>query len=241
MREDRSIETEVLQRAVPEDAERARLKSSLSRFQYRPSRRKGIPLCIRFSRFLFIHIPKTGGMSVAQAVYGRQVWHRTALAFLERNPEFFHKRTSFSVVRNPWDRAVSAYEFSCAGGSPKATLADVPPAPMLKSFEIFTLDYLFANKDRLLDLDGIFRPQHVYVNDRDGRCLVNFLGRFEAMEELETRLTDLGAIKKPLRHLNRSSSRAARDYRRYYQTPRLVDAIAEIYARDVSQFSYQFG
>ena len=201
---------------------------------------KRIPRFLRASRFLFIHVPKTGGVSISKAVYGRQVWHRSALSYLEEDAEFFLSRLSFAVVRNPWDRAVSAFEFSRSGGTGVASLAAIPPQQVLRSFRSFVLEYLLPNKDSLDSMDGVFRGQHTFVCDRQGKCLVNTLGRFEKMDELEVLLAKEGAIRRPIGQLNTSPTRVGTDYRRYYTSPDLVDAVATSYARDVSQFSYQF-
>lgn len=204
------------------------------------SPKNGIPRCLRKSRFLFIHIPKTGGMSIARAIYGRPVWHRTALAYLESEPDFFRARTSFTVVRNPWDRAVSMYEYSRSGGSKAVALDVVPPEGALRSFEHFVFDFIVANRNQLRSMDEVFRPQHLFVNDRQSICLVDIVGRFERLGEFELLLLERGAIRRPIRHLNASTKRATKDYRLYYSTPRLVDAVAECYACDIGQFVYEF-
>jgi sulfotransferase famil protein len=201
-----------------------------------------IPRYLWASQYLFIHIPKNAGVSISQAIYGRQVWHRPASYFLDSDPEYFSSRISFAVVRNPWDRLVSAYEYQRFGGTAIARLSrdTTPPRAQLRSFEAFVLDYVFPNKRRLDLLDNVLREQHTFVNDRDGKRLVNFLGRFEDMTTLERRLSQDRAIRTPLGHLNKSPGRVLRDYRRYYTSHDLVDAVAACYARDIDEFSYQF-
>ena len=63
---------------------------------------------------LFVHIPKTGGTSI-ESVFG---WysghrgeqdHRTILEYRKLLGTNFDTYFSFSIVRNPWDRAVSYY------------------------------------------------------------------------------------------------------------------------------------
>src|SRR5207302_4792563 len=94
-----------------------------------------IPRYLRASGHLFIHIPKNAGVSISQAIYGRQVWHRTASFFRDSDPDYFSGRVSFAVVRNPWDRLVSAYEYHRAGGTALSRLshATAPPQSMLRS------------------------------------------------------------------------------------------------------------
>ena len=206
----------------------------------------GLPRHLRNSDYLFIHIPKNAGISIANALYGKPVWprtwHRTALQIKNEYPDFFTTRISFAVIRNPWDRVVSAYEYLRAGGTPRAPLArkTTPPSAKLRSFEVFVLEYLLPNKDRLHALDEVLWEQTIFIDDGKGNCLVDFLARFEELDRLEDLLTRQKAIGRPLTHLNRSSTRVGHDYRSYFTSPGLVDVIAACYARDAGQLSYKF-
>lgn len=199
-----------------------------------------IPRYLRASNFLFIHIPKTAGYSISQAIYGRQVWHKTALYLRDADPEFFSRRLSFAVVRNPWDRLVSAYEFCRSGGTDHATFDEVLPPLLLSSFRAFVLDFVLPSKDRLNTLDCVLREQNYFVNDREGNCLVNLLGRFEDLGAFQETLIAKSVLQEPIPHLNASAGRSSQDYRSYYVVPELVDAVAASYACDIRQFSYSF-
>jgi len=68
-------------------------------------------------KILFIHVPKSGGTSVAMAVYGKHVAHIKAVDFKRMYPERFGEYFKFAVVRNPYDRLYSAYKFIINGGT----------------------------------------------------------------------------------------------------------------------------
>jgi hypothetical protein len=89
-------------------------------------------------------------------------------------------------------------------------------------------------------LDEALWEQNAFVNDRQGDCLVNFLGRFEDLPALEALLLQKGILRTPMPHLNASAERANKDYRAYYTSAELVDAVARCYRRDIDQFRYQF-
>ena len=72
---------------------------------------------------IFIHIPNTGGTSIEQFIkdngkndldyhgvkHGRSMHHYTALDLKRELPILYHRYYSFSIVRNPYDRLLSAY------------------------------------------------------------------------------------------------------------------------------------
>lgn len=198
-----------------------------------------IPRFVRASGVLFIHIPKNAGYSISQALYGRQVWHNTALYLREADPVFFERSVSFAVVRNPWDRTVSAYEYYRGGGTSLAPVGISLAEPVLQSFENF-VRFLVANSEQLNVLDEAVWEQNLFVNDGDGNCIVDFLGRFEDLPGLETLLLEKRILRAPFQHLNASGDRAHKDYRNYYKTPALVDDVARCYRRDIDQFGYRF-
>ena len=62
-------------------------------------------------RFVFIHINKTGGSSIAKALNIPSV-HRTAQEKIEEiGQKNWDRKLTFTVVRNPWDKVVSLYHY----------------------------------------------------------------------------------------------------------------------------------
>ena len=59
---------------------------------------------------LFVHVPKCGGSSV-EAQLGIDHGHRSAVYFRAADPALFARAWKFSIVRNPYDRLVSAFHY----------------------------------------------------------------------------------------------------------------------------------
>jgi len=136
---------------------------------------------------------------------------------------------------------VSAYEFYRSSGTVDATPGAPPDPRFLDTFETFVFDYVLPNSAVLNTLDDAIREQNIFINDREGACLVNFLGRYEKLDEFQARLLHDGIIGTPIGHHNVSPGKSTRDYRSYFGKPELIDAVARVYARDIAQFAYRFG
>jgi hypothetical protein len=139
------------------------------------SRRRASRLdCIRQAGILFIHVPKNGGMSICEALYGRQLKHGSARYYRHVAPQLAHL-PSFAVIRDPIDRFVSAYRYAIGGGSDENSIAP----------EFQSLYSAFRSLDDALDhveaaatpyaIDHIFRPQSWYVTANTGQIAVDDL------------------------------------------------------------------
>ena len=75
------------------------------------------------------------------------------------------------------------------------------------------------------------------MSDEEGAVIVDFIGRFENLnEDTGTVFRNLGISGASLPHNNSSHHR---DYRSYY-TEETRDLVAERYARDIEFFGYEF-
>ncbi len=200
-------------------------------------------------RFLFIHVIKTGGVSVRKALGryanlpSRSLWQRASrrLGLAPPHPlasvpahataaelqavlpaPTFDGYFKFAFVRNPWDWNVSYYHYIRQNRAHRLHALVL----RMKGFEEFLswrVEYA-----RLL--------QKSFIADPWGGLLVDFVGRFEDLEEDFGKVCTATGVRAALPHLNRSKHP---DYRRHYteRTRRLVE---EAWAEDIRCFGYQF-
>ena len=71
----------------------------------------------RWGGGIYLHVPKTAGVSVSRALYGRPLRHFRAMDIRRICPGRFNGLLTFGVVRHPIDRLHSAYRFAKAGGT----------------------------------------------------------------------------------------------------------------------------
>ncbi len=195
---------------------------------------------VRSNPILLIRVPRTGSVSTSMQIYGRvrSIPHRRATFYLRSDPDFFDRAIKIAVVRNPWDRLLSAYGFLRANGT---MLAKPDPQSMrfmhgIASLEHLVFDHLVPNAARLHLLDPTLHHQHDYVCDRHGTIIVDRIFHTEDLDAMSTFLASLG-LSKPLPHLNASIDGP---HRATKLTPRIIDAVAAVYARDIALFGYSY-
>ena len=184
-------------------------------------------------RAIFIHIPKTAGTSVAQALYGGSR-HVPYFEYERANRRKFRLFFKFAFVRNPWDRIVSTYFFLKGGGVNEMDRR-------FASEHLAAYDNFAAFVEGWLTRENIwsyvhFKPQYYFICDPRLRLRVNFVGRTETIAEDFRYVCQRLAIEAELGWANRSGHRR---YREYYNDE-LRKRVAEVYAEDIALFDYEF-
>jgi chondroitin 4-sulfotransferase 11 len=178
---------------------------------------------------IFVHINKTGGSSIEKALK-LPFQHRTALEILDVVGEKRWKdRFSFAFIRNPWDKVASHYHYRV-----KTNQTGLGSNPL--SFKDWVRLTYGEQALPYYDKPKMFMPQVDWVADENDRILVDYIGRFENLQQdFQYCCNQIGVVAS-LPHL-KPSERG--DYRRYYD-----DATAEIvrnwFAKDVAAFGYSF-
>jgi Sulfotransferase family len=129
---------------------------------------------------------------------------------------------SFSFVRNPWDRMVSFYEYIQSARSLRYSVHyKAPPLP--------TFEEWFEERPP--------RDQLWYLQDQDGKVAVNFVGKFETLDDDFAKVCD--ALKLPRVGLPKMRSSKRGDYRDYYDNA-LRKKVADKYGGEIEAFKYVF-
>ena len=199
-------------------------------------------------KFIFVAIPKTGTHSVRRALrehLGPDDQEQVRL-FVEKalpipelaalrhghislrqlrphmDPADFDSFFKFAFVRKPFDRFVSFCAFMARDNG---AFERQPQAVMRR--------FLFPQPAPHL----LLMPQHLFVTGEDGVLLTDHVGRVETMQESYDAICKrIGIGSAPLEQANASKRGHYRDY--YDQ--QLIDAVASVYARDLSLFGYDF-
>lgn len=190
------------------------------------------------NKCIFIHVPKVAGTSINHALYGRTLGHYSALEIQSKFPQLFSDSFTFSLVRNPWDRLLSAYRFAKQGRTETMGMRNAQQylIPEFDSFESFVLEWL-AHKN-VDELDYVFQTQSLFLVDENGQLLPDYIGKLEHLDEdiqnVETKINRTLAIP----HVNKTS--VSTSYRDAYKTQEMVDVVSTLYSRDIELFNYEF-
>jgi len=190
-------------------------------------------------RCIFVHIPKCAGLSVSHSLFGCQAGNHLTVSEYRKafSRSEFASYFKFTFVRNPWDRLVSIYYYLKDGGrgAGDQRWAERLLGPY-DSFEAFVMN--FITEENIQDAFHL-RPQYQFLcQTKRSRPEVDFVGRFERLEQDFALVCAALSIDRPLQSRNRGRSRPA-GYRSAY-TPPMVDAVATAYARDIELFGYDF-
>jgi len=190
--------------------------------------------CQRY-KCIFIHIPKTAGVSVSASLLGKGIPNTPALYYkVMFGKENFNNYFKFSFVRNPFTRLISVYEFLQSGGGGPLDEKIVATIQPYRSFKDFVLHYL--NKSTI-KIHRYFRPQHYFVCDSNYKLMINFLGRFEELEkDYEFIRTKIGTGE-PLKKLNITKSKKV-CLEEYYSSDKIIERVASLYSKDFELFGY---
>lgn len=219
---------------------------------------------------LYVHIPKTAGQSVEQFfmdLLGLDWEHDREALLLQSNDDpargteklahlsaseyvdcgylpqqEFSAYFKFSFVRNPWSRILSEYRYR-------------------NYFHHLSFRDFVLNKLPRPGWDDQYRhvmPQYDMLHDRQGNLLVDFVGRFETLQQDFDKVCErLGIVDSRLPHRNRSDKKS-RDLKRkirnflfmngenrFQNMAEFYDdetraAVTEYYRKDIDAFGYEF-
>ena len=189
-------------------------------------------------KVIFIHIPKTAGTSILSALAeNKKIRRDHAPWFIYNNFNRwrYERYFTFTFVRNPFDRLVSTYNYLSSGGN---GMDDMVFKAYFEAhgidFDRFVLEYLDC--DKLLQHE-LFRPQYVYIYDFKDNLKVDYVGRFETLDDDYKVLSE--KIGLPPQLPKKNISKKKRPYQEYYQNPEVVQRVLALYGRDFDLLGYK--
>jgi sulfotransferase famil protein len=188
------------------------------------------------SKFIFVHVPKTGGLSVRMVLCTSYVddveeifrWHcraRDAAKFINNWNSYF----SFGFVRNPWEAQLSMYTYVVGMGSRH------PEGQKFSMYGSFG-SYLDRHIQGMWEA-GQLCNQADFLYSREDECLVSFIGRHENLDRDFNKVRN--KLGRPLSELPRLNQSEHGPYRDYYDTNSKA-LVEKMFRKDIERFDYAF-
>lgn len=194
----------------------------------------------REKKCIFIHIPKAAGSSVSDALFGEAVGHRPIRRHVAYTPDIIKDFYKFTFVRNPWDRLYSGYNYfyRCVGMNAHRDHRWANEfLSQLTTFEKFIHKLENPKFLKTIKKYDHFRDQRDWLYDpSSGKNLIDFVGRFESLDNDFEIICDHLGMTRTLPHERRGSGE---NFREYY-TKKMINIAADAYENDIREFSYKF-
>ncbi len=186
---------------------------------------------------LYIHIPKTAGTSIENVMrdYDRPVETGSDHSSLEKYKSEgidLNKYFKFTVVRNTYDRIYSVFNYTITGGNGNGgsiKLARQVP----KDFKSFCKEYVMDGID--YKTIPMLQPQLDYIII-DGSIVMDFIGRFDNLENDFSVIRSLTGVKKKL---PMTRVRDQKPYTVAYDQE-IKDIIHHAYYKEIKYFNFTF-
>ena len=187
-------------------------------------------------KFLFIHIPKTAGKSIDAIIGVKGACHLTYLEYEAAVKGKINDYYIFTIVRDPADRFVSAYNYLSKGGNQSKESIDfctrwIKPGKNINDFVINSL-----TRPEVFNGNLMFKPQYQFlmginknISDRINIFYFN---------DLENELAKIPSHIKigELTHINKSQSPENQKI-----STQALALLHKIYADDYRLFDFQTG
>lgn len=204
---------------------------------------------------IFIHVPRTGGGSMETTLL-RSYFNKQRIQandpdrkkLLERNGKWTQHNTiaetvddfeinekdyfKFCFVRNPWDKAVSEFLYLHKMDGCHCKIKELPSL-----FRDFVKNKMFH-----CCWENHWLPQYDFIINKEGHRAMDFIGRFESLQEDSAKLLSKFGINSPLCNFNSTrwnTKRIRGFYKNFYDEESKKD-ISKTFEKDIDYFKYTF-
>jgi chondroitin 4-sulfotransferase 11 len=194
-------------------------------------------------KIIFIHVPKNAGTSITSLIdfsfEDTKNAHRTAGLTKAMFPGLWGEYTKYSIVRNPWDRFISNFEYAkmeksywhSTDGTTK--YAEHPDFQLVKSLNFEEVVNLAFEHLPALEHPG-WLPQKHFLCDSNNKVLVD---KVFYSEKLDTD-KEFKSVFPGVQKIN-VSNRKSQNYRDYYNNKTFYK-IYQLYLADIELFGFKY-
>lgn len=189
-------------------------------------------------KLIFIHIPKNAGTSISKKLEMKDIGHHTWNYYAHRYPQKWKTYKKIAIIRNPWERVVSCYEYSkllnsywhsVNGKSKEGKHLDYE---LLKNKTFEECLNILKDNPKQLKHQG-WKDQHHYIFKGNN----SIIDKMIKIENLNKELSIIMETNISIPHINVSNTT---NYRDYYHNKEMIKIVGDIYKKDIEFFKYKF-
>jgi hypothetical protein len=196
------------------------------------------PLTVSKSKkILYFHIAKTGGSSIVKLLKNNQLDDgilSNKTLDIERKKEYFKEVVEdwenyykFTFIRNKFDLLISLYNYDLTICNGQYSL------DKHVTFEEFIKEHVGINQELYTS-----RIDQYYLTHTDGKCMFDFMGRFENYAADLTTVCDHIGIHNTEERVN--TGNYDRTKKSGYYTPELEQLVKEKFPQEIKHFNFSF-
>lgn len=211
---------------------------------------------------IFIHIPSCAGTSIEKAIVGfdwfKKDWstkhltsHQAKILYSKYWDDYF----KFAFVRNPWPRTISLAKNPTHGVYVDHSNKYIDfnrdiqiPHYILRNHPQCNLNSNWLKQSQGFELFCPHQQKDLYIKQPIKNSIylnylledLDFIGRFENLQEDWLFISEKIKIKKQLNKIEPTKDKNYTHYTEYYNDE-TREIVAQKYARDIKQFGYKFG
>jgi|TARA_R110000823_G_scaffold196632_2_gene327950 hypothetical protein len=188
-------------------------------------------------KLIFIHIPKNAGTSITNHLEMEDIGHHNWSYYAARYPNKWSEYKKISIIRNPWDRVVSCYEYAKMENSYWHSASIKSKAGKHPDYELLK-DRTFEECLRILDTNSSVLRHHGwtsqfnYVIEKDSLMVDKIIDIQNINEDLSILLDDLVEI--PMINISKT-----KNYKDYYVNEEMVNIVSKKYEEDIKHFNFK--
>jgi len=192
------------------------------------------------NKIVFVHIPKNAGTSItiSKELGFTHVEHKSAKSYIIDTPDYWRDYLKVAIVRNPWDRFVSCYEYARmpfsywhSNDERQSEFGPHSDYEVIKELKFTEFARSFAARQVPLS-HPCWSPQYRWICDDNFKILVDKVFRYEDISTDKEFKNIFGNIEKV-----NSSNRG--NYKDYYDEE-TKEIVRETYKKDIEIFNYSF-
>lgn len=185
---------------------------------------------INDTKFIFIHINKTAGTSILNALEVKKKQHLTSKEVIQKiGKDKWDNVFKFSIVRNPWAKVYSHYKYRIKTN--QTSLGD-----QTISFNDWVKETYGTQNYKYYDNPKMFAPQLTWLRNENDELDMDFIGKFENLPEDFKVIKKELKLKRDLQHLNATK---ADDFRIEYNQES-IEIVSSWFKEDIEYFNYSF-